>query len=230
MKTLILALLIHFNFCILNAQSDIVIPPGTIKIKDSLFIDKSPVTNMMFSEYLLMRARVEHQGYSTFSEFAKDATERNEPIKNEAQLYPSFSLIDFYSNQEDLKYRPYVMDSKYRHHPILNVTKQQASDFCKWRTEMVIYLWNTEKYASNILSDKISYRLATKNELTHAYTFFSNSNSVLVFEKSIFKIKQQKETSEFLMFPITEMTLSDQLFNDHSNYKFMGFRCVCEIK
>ena len=230
MKTMITALLLYFNFSILNAQNDILIPPGTIKINDSLFIDKSPVTNMMFNEYLLMRTRVENQGYSTFSEFAKDATERNEPIKNEAQLYPSFSLIHFYSNQEDLKHRPYVMNYKYRHHPILNVTKKQASDFCKWRTEMVTYLWNTQKYTSNILSDKISYRLATKNELTHAYTFFSNSNSVMVFEKSIFKIKEQKDTEEFLIFPITEVTLSDQLFTNDSNYKYMGFRCVCEIK
>lgn len=230
MKTT-LALLLIFNFCILNAQNDLVNPPGTIKLNNSLFFDKSPVTNMMFSEYLLMKTMVEDKGYSTFSQYAKDATERNEPIKNGAQFYPSSLLTDFYSSHDYLKNSAYVREYKFRHHPILNVTKDQASDYCKWRTEMVSYLWNTEKHASNKnRSDKISYRLATKNELTQAYTFFLNSNRVMEFNKNIFKIKQVKNTTEFLVFPITEMTLSDQLFNDQSNYEFIGFRCVCEIK
>lgn len=50
----ILILILLFNFYQLNAQEniDIVNPPGTIKLNDSLYIDKTPVTNLMFLEYL----------------------------------------------------------------------------------------------------------------------------------------------------------------------------------
>ena len=46
-------LLCVLGFHLTKAQNTIVNPPGTLKLNDSLFIDKTPVTNMMFIEYLI---------------------------------------------------------------------------------------------------------------------------------------------------------------------------------
>ncbi len=228
----IIALLIICNFYLLNAQNDFVMPPGTLQLNDSLFIDKSPVTNLIFLEYLTVKKALKSKGYTSFSDFTKQTNERGFPMEMKTIRYPSPLLIKFYLNNKYLKRKGYGREYKFRYHPVLNISKKKAIDFCKWRTEMVSHLWlNDEKYSSiKNQSDKISYRLATKNELILANTYFSNLEKVIKFKEKLLKIKQDKVTTRFTVFPINELTTSDQLFNDKSNFKFTGFRCVCELK
>lgn len=229
-KTIIL--LLTCNILILNAQNDLFLPPGTIQMNDSLFIDKSPVTNLMFIEYLNVKKVLQNKGYSTFAEFTKATNEKGFPLEMRTTKIPSPLLIDFYSIKKYLSRKDYGKESKFKHHPVLNVSKKQAIDFCKWRTEMASHLWNNdEKYASlKSLSNKITYRLATKNELELAKTFFSNSNAFTVFKEKLFQIEPQKIATVFTLFPINEMTGSDELFNYQASFDYTGFRCVCEIK
>lgn len=228
----IIVLIIICNFCILNAQNDLESPPGTIQLNDSLFIDKSPVTNFMFIEYLTVKKTLEGKGFITFGQFTKVTNEKGFPLEMRIIKLPSPLLIEFYSNNNYLKRKGYGRESKFKYHPVLNVPKKQAIDFCKWRTEMVSHLWkNDEKHSKyKNLSDKISYRLATQNELELANTFFSNLNRAVDFKEKILKIKKEKEATDFTVFPIRELTISEQLFNNNSNFEFTGFRCVCEMK
>lgn len=231
MKKAIILLLIC-NFCSLNAQNELVVPPGTLQLNDSLFIDKSPVTNLMFIEYLTVKKVLKNKGYTSFKEFTKETNENGFPIEMRIIIYPSPLLIEFYSNNKYLKSKGYGREYKFSYHPVLNVSKKLATDFCKWRSEMVSHLWlNDEKYSSiKNQSDKISYRLAATNELIRANTYFSNLKRAIEFKEKLLKIKQDKVTTEFTVFPVNELTTSEQLFNDKPNFEFTGFRCVCEMK
>jgi hypothetical protein len=51
----IITLLVICNFQLLIGQNELKIPPGTIKLNNSLFIDQSPVTNLMWIEYLTIK-------------------------------------------------------------------------------------------------------------------------------------------------------------------------------
>ncbi len=228
MKKIIVLLLIS-NFCILNAQNDLKIPPGTIELNDSLFIDISPVTNSMFTEYLSVKKILKNKGYESFGEFVKKTNEKGFPI--EMRIIAPHLLIDFYSDNKFLTSNGYGLGYKFQNHPILNVSKKQAIDYCKWRTEMVSHLWKyDEKYVSNKnLSDKIYYKLATENELVLAYAFFLNSNKVVEFKEKILDLKQEKVATQFTVFPINEITASEKLFNSKSSFEFTGFRCICKM-
>lgn len=229
MKKIIVLLLVG-NFWLLNAQNSIEIPPGTIRLNDSSFIDLSPVTNLMFTEYLTAKKVLKNKGYETFSEFTKATNEKGFPIEMKVAFSPL--LIDFYSNNNYLTQKNYGREYQFQYLPVLNVSKEQAIDFCKWRTEMVSHLWKyDEKKALNKnLSDKINYRLATENELIVAQTFFLNSNTIIEFNEKLLDIKQEKNATQFTIFPVKELTSSEKLFNFNSNYGFTGFRCICEMK
>ncbi|POY39566.1 hypothetical protein C3L50_10385 [Flavobacterium alvei] len=229
MKKIIVLLLIG-NFGVLNAQNSIEIPPGTIQLNDSLFIDVSPVTNSTFTEYLTAKKVLKNKGYDSFSEFTKATNEKGFPIEMKV-IFPPL-LIDFYSNNNYLTELGYWSGYQFQYHPVLNVSKEQAINFCKWRTEMVSHLWKyDEKHALNKnQSDKINYRLATENELILAKTFFSNSNTIIEFKEKLLDIKLEKNATQFTIFPVKELTTSEKLFNFNSNYGFTGFRCICEIE
>ncbi|NDP26610.1 MAG: SUMF1/EgtB/PvdO family nonheme iron enzyme [Flavobacterium sp.] len=226
-KTLIF--LFICNFCTLNAQNNIDIPPGAIQLNDSIFIDISPVTNYMFTEYLTAKKVLRNKGYESFGEFVKKTNEKGFPI--EMRIIAPHLLIDFYSDNKFLTSNEYGLIYKFQNHPVLNASKKQAIDYCKWRTEMVSHLWKyDEKHMSNKnLSNKINCRLATENELILAKTFFTNSNKIGEFNEKILTVKQEKFATQFTIFPVNEMTASEKLFNNKSNFEFTGFRCICEM-
>lgn len=227
----IIYLLVCCSFGILNAQNDFSIPPGTIQLNDSLFVDKSPVTNLMFIEYLTAKEVLQNNGYGTFSEFVKKTNVTGFPLEMTI-IIPSRLLFEFYSNNKYLKRKGYGRESKFTYHPVLNVSKKQAAEYCEWRTEMVNHLWkNDERYVFNKnIVNKISYRLASKNELVHANTLFSNSNTKTEFKEDLLKVKQTKMATGFTIFPMKELTKSEDVFNQNPNYEFNGFRCICEIE
>lgn len=229
MKT-ILYLILICNYCVLHAQNNFPIPPGTIQFKDSLFIDKSPVTNLMFIEYLTAKQFLESKGYDSFSEFQKE-TNGEFPIEMRTMIFPS-PLLELYASNKYLKKKSYGSESKFKYHPVLNISKKQAMDYCEWRTNMVRHLWKYhEKFSMNKnLSDNITYKLASKNELELANALFYNLDKAVVLKKNLFSIKQEKEIEAFTLFPIRELTVSDEIFNNNSTYEYTGFRCVCEIK
>lgn len=216
---------------ILSSQDEGIIPPGTIKLNDSVFIDKSPVTNIMFSEYLNGKKVLNDKGYDFFNEFTAATNESGFPSEFIRLRIPSPLLIEFYANDKFLNKKGYATESKYTDFPVLNVPKTIAMNYCKWRTEMVSHLWMyDEKYATvKDLAEKIVYRLATKEELLNASSIYSNSGNLVTFKGKLLKIKEEIQSNKFSVFPISEMTLSDEFFNDQEDYEYIGFRCICEI-
>ena len=219
------------NTGLLLSQDEITVPPGTIRVDDSVFIDKSPVTNLMFTEYLNVKEVLKNKGYDSLKEFTSATNETGFPIEFRIIRTPSSLLIEFYANDKFLNKKGYATESKFTNFPVLNVEKATAMDYCKWRTEMVAHLWmNDDKYIIvKDLANKINYRLATKEELLNASTVYSNSGNLVTIKGKLLKIKKEIPPNKFSVFPISEMTLSDEFFNNQENYEYTGFRCICEI-
>jgi hypothetical protein len=226
-------LLCIFSFYLLQAQNTIVNPPGTLKLNDSLYIDKAPVTNFMFIVYLDEKEELKEKGYSTLSEYHTDTIQSGFPKEmSNSILLPSPFLIEFYSENKYLGRKGYGKKQEFRNHPVLTITKARASDYCAWRTEKVRYLWlNDPKYAANkVQAERIAYRLPTKNELISAKTYFTSINKAIMYRRRLFRIIDEKVPTDFYVFPIDELTASEEIFNEDPTHDYTGFRCVCELK
>ncbi|TXE09178.1 hypothetical protein ES711_04385 [Gelidibacter salicanalis] len=224
-------LMVLCNIGFLNAQQQVANPPGTIKLNDSVYIDAIPVSNLMFEEYLVVKMELDAKGYASFQKYAEN-TPDTEIIKKFPINYIIPNLTLLYQHSPALLKLGYDNNFRFSEHPVLNVPKILATDFCNWRTEMVAYLWQNNGFDSALaeMSDKISYRLATKTELIEAFDFFSESKSTVDFKRKLFKIKKDDIADKYTRFPIQEMTLSDEVYQDDSGYQYTGFRCVCEVK
>lgn len=218
-KILLIALVLSsLNF--IQAQ----IPPGTIKINDSLFIDKSPVTNIMYIEYLSYKEILKRKGFASFDDFIKET-------KTLSFLISPLLLKKNYANNKYLIRKKYYDHKKFNKHPVLNITKEQAVNFCKWRSQMVNHLWIQRNILANKQTRVINYRLLQKSEFINAKYFFTHSKNIIQFNKDLLKIKS-KDIPEnmFSIFPINELTTNEKLLNKTSNSIFTGFRCICEFK
>lgn len=123
----------------------VFIPPGTVKISDTLYFDKSEVTNLSWHEYLYWLKTMhgkESKEYKAAlpdtSVWLFDGMTSNQPWQS------SFSNVKHFNNL-----------------PICGITHEQAIAFCKWRTERVRYFVNlSDRY----IDCEFSYRLPTGPE------------------------------------------------------------------
>ncbi len=95
---------------------DKLAPPGTIWLKDSLYIDITEVTNKDYREYTLWLNK-----YSFFEKYKK-------------------ALPDTLVWRRKLAYNEPYVEYYFRHpayngHPVIGVSPQQAEDYCKWRSD-----------------------------------------------------------------------------------------------
>ncbi len=205
-STFLFLLITLFSFQFSAAQQELI-PPGTIKINDSLYMDKSPVTNIMYQE-------------------SKDFSEVNK--ENDG-------IIVIFSNDNNW-IDMYGKNPKYQFFPKLHITKEQAENYCKWRSDRVQLLWNLKFPNQN---KKISYRLPTLKEYEKAEAYFRANKRFKDFKADNpleLKIKKHPKT-KFVTYNISEIT-GDNLFLGE-NWKgiapaklpntYTGFRCICEI-
>jgi len=127
-------------------------PPGTVRINDTLFADKTEVANIHWREYLYYLSGV-----------AKD------------DLALKKALPDTSVWSSDTLYHPlseyYMRHPGYNYYPVVGISYQQAIDFCKWRT-FVVNLGNyVDENKFNFLEHlqdsfpiKVIYRLPTEKE------------------------------------------------------------------
>lgn len=174
-----------------------------------MFIDKSPVTNIIFSEYLNVKKILKNKAFDSFKEFTSATNQIGFPLEFPNIRIPSPLLIEFYSNDKFLNKKGYATESNFTYFPILNIEKATAINYCKWRTEMVAHLWMyDEKYAIvKDLAKQILYRLPTKEELLNANTMYYNSCNLVTLKGKLLKIKAEIQSNKFSVFPISKMTL-----------------------
>jgi len=129
------------------------IPPGTVKVDDSTYIDETEISNFMWVEYLYWQEKT----YGLASNEYKNALPDTLVWKNGISY-----------NEPYVAY--YLRHSAYRNYPVVGISYEQAVAYCRWRTERV-----KELYAIKRKEDKktfyhldFEYRLPTKEEWENA--------------------------------------------------------------
>lgn len=185
----------------------------------------------MFLEYLTVKDFLKTKGFDSFSRFHQSIDEKLEKV---VIVYPSY-LSQLNARKSPLTKKGYFENIKYKYHPVLRVSKQQAKDYCHWRTEMVLYKWFLENKS---IGKSIQYRLPTEEELKSAKTHFSQKNQLTMMNgKKPTRFDAQFEVTNYTLYPISEFTSTDAFFG--KNWKeeqptlfpndVTGFRCVCDV-
>ncbi len=97
-----------------------VIPPGTMAITDSLFVDVAPMRNLDYLEFLFWTKRVYGAQSATYKSILPDTTIW---LKADSSLH-ELSVT-------------YLRHPAYRNCPAVGVNHKQAALFAKWRTDRV---------------------------------------------------------------------------------------------
>jgi sulfatase modifying factor 1 len=131
-------------------------PPGTVWLRDNLFMDKMEIRNLDYLEFLFW-------------------TDRHEPAKTKS-LLPDTLLwrAPLAYNEPYVEY--YLRHPSYRDYPVIGVSYEQAVEYCKWRSDRVnefIYLRDhkVENYRSDSIyphPEVMQFRLPTKEEWEYA--------------------------------------------------------------
>ncbi len=126
------------------------IPPGTVKINDTLYADETEISNLSWLEF----------EYYTKIKFGINSPEYKSVLPDTLVWRNKESFNEPYVNY-------YYRHLVYRDYPVVGISYEQAIAFCKWRSERV-----KEYYCiANKKSLKIEYKLPTKEQ----WEFLSSS-------------------------------------------------------
>lgn len=250
--------ILGFSQDTINEKNFKISPPGTVWVKDNIYIDMFPVSNSDYTEFLYTVASyyneevhklIQTQPYykvnwkKLSSHFAELNTNDDYLKKIEQNYFEPLS----WTKDSSLMFS-YYDDEYYSNFPLINVTYEQANEYCKWRTDMVMlnYAINTknEKQRS-VFYKKMKYRLPTEKEWIDAYNLYELKNEP--FTKPLSGIAEETEYFNYLPGNISEILLEkgkaigvswkDSFIPENplpiKNYSvkadWLGFRCVCEI-
>jgi len=169
-------------------------PPGTIKLSENLYIDKSPVSNASYMEFLSFVKRSYSQNIrdtlKNFPLYGITHEEFEYYIKQNATddgLYDKMSIPENMHISWDMNQFEYLHHPYYEKHPVVNITPTQVKTFCEWRTDMVMLFYavnSKDKEKRTKYYTKIKYRLPTKEEWILAMKTFSDD---WIYDKLLFE-------------------------------------------
>jgi len=161
------------------------LPPGTVQINDTLFVDKTEVANIHWREYLYWLSQ-----NKTESEYLK-------------------ALQDTAVWSTDSVTRPFVQyyhrHPGYNYYPAVGISYEQAVEFCKWRTYITnlgAYLdemkfENYEEHYNDSFQIKFYYRLPTLQEWEMISAGTLNVNDFPYGAKEINPVWKRKKIKAF---------------------------------
>lgn len=147
-----ISIVLLFSSFYINRKKKKLIPPGTVQISETFFADETEVSNKAWREYELW----------VKTKFGANSDEYK------------FSLPDttVWRNKESCN-EPYVQHyyrhPAYKDFPVVGISHEQATAFCKWRTECV----KEFAYITYKKDWDIEYKLPTKEE----WELLSNNGS-----------------------------------------------------
>ncbi|MBN2777229.1 MAG: SUMF1/EgtB/PvdO family nonheme iron enzyme [Bacteroidales bacterium] len=132
-----------------------IIPPGTVKINDSLFVDRTEICNVDYREFL----------YWTKQKFGVESIEYTSIIPDSSVWSDATAYTEPYAQL-------YFRHPAYSNYPLVGVTYEQALKYCEWRTDRVNEMLFVRINKLNIDTLKtaieipvyVKYRLPTKSE------------------------------------------------------------------
>ena len=105
-----------------QAKSKLPVPPNGIWLRDSLFIDKTEITNISWLEFMHYQAK-----------------DSSETIYKNA-LPDTSAWLSF---QDTLRVNLYLRSPAYRNFPVTGISYEQAVHYCYWRSQAVNLLYAT---------------------------------------------------------------------------------------
>ncbi|MEI6021653.1 MAG: SUMF1/EgtB/PvdO family nonheme iron enzyme [Bacteroidota bacterium] len=142
------------------------VPPGTIKINDTLYCDETEVSNLSWTEFV----------YWTKTKYGKNSEAYLATLPDKRVWMIDSSKVYFpYASS-------YFSLAVYKNYPVVGISYEQAQAFCKWRTERVReYMWISKKYPLI----NFEYRLPSKAE----WELLSNNGCGVFNQKNDFTFK-----------------------------------------
>lgn len=216
------------------------VPPGTIKLNDSLYIDQAPVGNLMFLEFIDRVKRVRKFVHTAPSQRVKPHITTTYALATSLSSLEIDSIYNRIKTAEVEKGRfsseNYLEHPNFSNMPVLDIPEDLAALFCKWRTDMVALLWAQKtKDQPQLLIPKIRYRIPTKEELELAYKTFDAAGRLKIStENSPLKMESSYDKVNFQVYRLPEYTSGNKNYLakglDANRKGFTGFRCICEYK
>ena len=150
-KLLLSGIILFIGLSFISNKKKEFLPPGTVKINDTLFADETEISNFSWVEYEWWVAR----------KYGKNSPQHIAVLPDTLVWREKYA-----TNEPYVKY--YYRHPAYREYPVVGISYEQALDYCKWRTERVKEFMCLSKKYNPI---EFEYRLPTKNE----WEFLSNN-------------------------------------------------------
>lgn len=146
MKRIFLLLLpLAFILAFSSIRKKQFVPPGTVRLSDTLFIDKEEISNLSWQEYLYWLKTMYGSNSAEYQAALPDST---------VWLYDGMT--------SNLPWQSlFFQMNHFKSFPVSGLSYEQALDFCKWRTERVRYFMN---FSKRYVDCDFYYRLPSKSE------------------------------------------------------------------
>ena len=150
-----------------RSNKELIPPPGTIKLSETVYIDDYPISNIEYVEFLsslsvywsletsdslasLKPYGLAGRNYVSYGNYLTSTTgtdKRHKKVPYNIFEAPFYGMPDsiLYKNMmlkdttfyDGVDMETYLYHPAYRRYPVLNVSPAQAAMFCKWRTDLV---------------------------------------------------------------------------------------------
>ena len=203
-------------------------PPGTILLKDNLYIDEAPICNVHYREYAYCLSGIVHYNLDTLESYTKSLP------YYKFDLSTFFRHTNFKYNNDSLRYLitdtakrfwnnwidfgSYLNHPRFNYFPVVNINSEVAASFCRWRTYMVkmFYAAQTKEKDRTKMFDNLEYRLPTYDELKFATEKFKKENNLKIqlasksdSLPSFGYSKNGKSLNKFIVSTMTELCRQD---------------------
>lgn len=144
MKTLLLPVMALAALCLSFSKTKTFVPPGTVQISDSLFADKTEISNLAWQEYELW----------TKTQYGSHSKEHLATLPDTLVWREKLSY-----NEPYVEY--YYRHPAYKNFPVVGISYEQALAYCSWRTQQVKTQLSAKK---DVNHQSFEYRLPSKKE------------------------------------------------------------------
>jgi formylglycine-generating enzyme required for sulfatase activity len=266
MRNLLIIISVIFYFSASLGQTKLkelkIAPQGTIWLKDNIFIDELPVSTGDYMEFLYAMAenysKKVHDTIAKLPLYKLNWKELDEYFQANKSSVKELQAMDInyklplsWTNDSAKKFH-YFNSEEYSNYPLVNVSYEQAVEYCKWRTDITMLSYavsSKNEKTRNYFYKRIRFRLPTKEELEYALKQTREYNEPFTMALTDEDFSEEQETIQFIPGNISEIISEkgtaigiswkdlDKELQNNLTYPqkydgpkdWLGFRCVCEI-
>ncbi|MEN8897403.1 MAG: SUMF1/EgtB/PvdO family nonheme iron enzyme [Nonlabens sp.] len=228
-------------------------PPGTIKLTNDLYIDRVPVTNLMYNEFLENIENYwsleKHEKMKEYPRFGLEEDSVFTPWTGNTRLYMQVN----HQNPEEmittkLNMENYANSPFFQWHPVVNISRKQAELYCLWRTDLAnaVYAMKSKNASRrSIFPYQVKFRLPTQKEMIAAQNKLEREYKLTKYQEQIYAYtgdfglfrRMQDNKGQMTILEIKEIA-KDTVFNAMLDRRLSyyeqeelktGFRCICEV-